>query len=373
MNSLGSSMTVGGAIVVIAKCPISGVSKTRCAPLLGYDGAASLAKAMLSDILVTLSECVSTLPSDWIISFITSRDAYSIDDSQYLLRKTLKVLMYAPGTTAGESNMISILRSLKLLYYSTDSYPINDCIAQTIFETHDTERWYLLPMIPTPEANSMSAHLSLERDLKDLNSSALGDKLIDALERTRILLAQHKGHYQQNEAVLFLGMDAPELPIEEIIYGLQVSSGIPIANQHDGFDETEQKYRGRAHLCPAADGGFGLLSVPIHAPSSIFTGVRWSNSLTAVSQLKALTDAGVDVSVGKLMFDVDDPSDVRELASRLLRTSQSSDANQRKDILSQFASGIASTPADCTCIGKKCQFTLQTLIEFGIIDKTRLH
>ncbi len=55
-------MTVGGAIVVIAKCPVSGVSKTRCAPLLGYDGAASLAKAMLSDILVTLSECVSTLP-----------------------------------------------------------------------------------------------------------------------------------------------------------------------------------------------------------------------------------------------------------------------------------------------------------------------
>jgi glycosyltransferase A (GT-A) superfamily protein (DUF2064 family) len=54
-------MSVGGAIVVIAKCPISGVSKTRCAPLLGYDGAASLAKAMLSDILVTLSECVSML------------------------------------------------------------------------------------------------------------------------------------------------------------------------------------------------------------------------------------------------------------------------------------------------------------------------
>ena len=259
--------------------------------------------------------------------------------------------------------MISILQSLKLLYYSTDSHPLNegnDCIAQTIFETHDTERWYLLPMLPIPETNSMSTHQSVERDLKDLNSSALGYKLIDALERTRALLARHKGHYQQNEAVLFLGMDAPELPIEEIIFGQQVSSGIPIANQNDGFDETEQKYRGRAHLCPAADGGFGLLSVPIHAPSNIFTGVRWSNSLTAVSQLKALTDAGVDVSVGKLMFDVDDPSDVHELASRLLRTSQSSDANQIKDILTQFASGINSTPAESTSIGDKCPFTLKT-------------
>ena len=41
--------SVGGAVVAFAKCPIAGASKTRLAPLLGADGAAALARAMLSD------------------------------------------------------------------------------------------------------------------------------------------------------------------------------------------------------------------------------------------------------------------------------------------------------------------------------------
>jgi glycosyltransferase A (GT-A) superfamily protein (DUF2064 family) len=53
------SSCVGGAIVVVAKCPLSGLSKTRLVPLLGEEGAASLARAMLSDVLSSLSECVS--------------------------------------------------------------------------------------------------------------------------------------------------------------------------------------------------------------------------------------------------------------------------------------------------------------------------
>lgn len=52
-------MSIGGAVVVFAKCPIVGASKTRLAPLLGDEGAASLAHAMLSDILIALSDCVS--------------------------------------------------------------------------------------------------------------------------------------------------------------------------------------------------------------------------------------------------------------------------------------------------------------------------
>jgi len=61
---------VGGAVVVVAKCPIAGVSKTRLEPLLGDEGAAQLAQAMLSDVLVSLSECVSMSFND--CSFITS-------------------------------------------------------------------------------------------------------------------------------------------------------------------------------------------------------------------------------------------------------------------------------------------------------------
>ena len=52
-------LPAGGAVVVFAKCPTPGASKTRLASLLGDDGAASLAQAMLMDILEKLSECVS--------------------------------------------------------------------------------------------------------------------------------------------------------------------------------------------------------------------------------------------------------------------------------------------------------------------------
>ena len=48
-----------GAIVVVAKCPIPGKSKTRLIPLLGEHGSSKLSKAMLSDVLLTLDKCVS--------------------------------------------------------------------------------------------------------------------------------------------------------------------------------------------------------------------------------------------------------------------------------------------------------------------------
>ena len=58
-NTEAADKCVCGTIVVVAKCPIAGASKTRLAPLLGAEGAALLAEAMLSDVLVSLSECVS--------------------------------------------------------------------------------------------------------------------------------------------------------------------------------------------------------------------------------------------------------------------------------------------------------------------------
>ena len=59
MDAAITDECVGGAIVVFAKCPIAGASKTRLAPLLGDDGAAALARAMLSDVLVSISGYVS--------------------------------------------------------------------------------------------------------------------------------------------------------------------------------------------------------------------------------------------------------------------------------------------------------------------------
>jgi hypothetical protein len=50
---------VDGSIVLVAKCPIPGKSKTRLIPLLGEDGSVALAQAMLSDILTNLTALVS--------------------------------------------------------------------------------------------------------------------------------------------------------------------------------------------------------------------------------------------------------------------------------------------------------------------------
>jgi len=50
---------MGGVVVVFAKCPIPGKSKTRLSKLLGDKCAANIAQALLSDVLVALSRCVS--------------------------------------------------------------------------------------------------------------------------------------------------------------------------------------------------------------------------------------------------------------------------------------------------------------------------
>lgn len=127
-----------------------------------------------------------------------------------------------------------------------------------------------------------------------LTTSHLGRQLTDALQRVQQL--------EPYSTIVFLGMDAPELPLDEIREAIRVA-------------QTRT-----ALLCPADDGGYGLLSVPRSSSetmNSIFQSVRWSNSLTAVSQLKALTDTGMQIKVGRLMHDIDEPDDVVRLCQRL--------------------------------------------------------
>ena len=300
---------------VFAKCPIPGRSKTRIAPLLGENGAVCLATAMLSDILVSLTSCVH-------------------------LQKTLKILVYAPGSNEGELHMKSILQSLNLSIASIHNGP-------SIFDG-----WILLPM-------------ASEASKADLTSTSLGSKLEDALDKTRQLLTDIQDiviSKTNNQAVLFLGMDAPEVPLEEIAYGLTVSS------------------TNKAHMCPADDGGYGLLSVPRDAPSSqIFSGVRWSSKLTAASQLKALSDCNIGISIGKMMNDIDEPDDVVRLARRLVcsrnsRSSQDDGSGSIKDdVLKMPSSGIrgSSMFSDANATNENvCQYTWKALLDLNVITRS---
>jgi glycosyltransferase A (GT-A) superfamily protein (DUF2064 family) len=290
-----------GAIVVVAKCPIPGKSKTRLIPSLGVPGSAKLAKAMLSDVLTTIDKCPS-------------------------LAKIHKILLYAPDNAEGLKFMQAILKELGLTELS-----LVDSSLSTTASTTPRNGWMLLPMLS-----------------RDLQTSNLGTQLHDALDRARNIEVP-------DGSVVILGMDAPELPLEDMVRGLQSTNNSAI-------------------LCPAEDGGYGMLCVPPHADSSkTFRGVQWSHSLTEVSQLKALTDQNVVVKLGRLMYDIDEQDDVVKISQRLSQKRSSDDAATKSElqelVLLRLASNCPTEKHDgVSSSHPECRYTKQALAELGGIS-----
>ncbi|KAJ1624133.1 hypothetical protein T492DRAFT_1049610 [Pavlovales sp. CCMP2436] len=131
------------------------------------------------------------------------------------------------------------------------------------------------------EAGAEGAWTLMPMSSSDLRSSNLSAILADALGRVR-------ARFAPVSTVVFIGADAPTVGVDAV--RAAVASGV----------------EGRAHLCPAEDGGYTLLGVPAGAPPSVFAGVRWSVPTTAISQSAKLAAAGVPVEVGSTFADVDD-------------------------------------------------------------------
>ena len=213
----------------------------------------------------------------------------------------------------------------------------------------------------------------------NLLASHLGSQLTQALIETRRQChssypSEQQQDHQQQSSVVFLGMDSPELPLDEIVAALSSTTeenGVHNNNNHD------------AHLCPAADGGYGMLSVPAHAPAdAVFRGVKWSHPLTALSQIKALTDIeGVSVRLGRCMHDIDETSDVKALCERLRQgevavaekgvsaTDTSAASNNKNDGDITDCLQFQSTSAAAVTGGKSqtgsCRFTRKALMQLG--------
>ena len=101
--------------------------------------------------------------------------------------------------------------------------------------------------------------------------------------------------------IVFLGMDAPILPLTDIVGGLERAA-----------------IQKEATLCPAMDGGYAMLCVPdIAVPSRTFRNMYWSHPWTGMSQAKAITDQGIKLSIGTVVRDIDEACDVEELCSHL--------------------------------------------------------
>ena len=275
--------------------------------------------------------------------------------SQPKLEGVDKILLYAPGDKDGLKLMQTILQELGLKGHDFHSTTDND------------KCWKLLPMLSP-----------------DLESSDLGDLLQNALEQVNAKNKKNKNN--GNNGIVFLGMDSPELSLRDIVSGLEVTS----------------LRQDTAILCPADDGGYGMLCLPRLSSSSsssaaaaagVFQGVCWSNPLTAVSQIKALTDQSIHVSIGKLMHDIDEPSDVHKLCERLFTetmmvipttttntatntntttpdTTAAAAAAMVLDTYSQSAGGGGSveTDDDDDIISHHpvCQFTRKALVELNM-------
>jgi hypothetical protein len=164
-------------------------------------------------------------------------------------------------------------------------------------------------------------------------------------------------------------MDAPELPLDEIVAALSLT---------DSSTNDNHNHHHHAHLCPAADGGYGMLSVPPHAPSeTVFRNVIWSHPLTAITQIKALTDCvGVNIRVGRIMHDVDEATDVKALCERLRLREEGEEAATSTDTDTSLATPLndnnvqvqSASAAAVTAARPQtgtCRFTRKALMKLG--------
>jgi glycosyltransferase A (GT-A) superfamily protein (DUF2064 family) len=295
--------TLHGAIVVVAKCPIQGTSKTRLMPLLGPHGSVALAKSMLADVLWTVHGC---------------------DSFQH---GVYKILMYAPGNEEGMTIMKGLL-----------------------------EEWGIVSTTQQKNDNKKSSWILVPMPRWDLQSSDLGSILEHALVKVRTIMDNNDDDGGGRGGVVFLGMDAPQLSLEDIAMGLW---------------NAQQDQSSCAMLCPADDGGYGMLCVPPHAdPTKTFADMYWSHRLTAVSQIKALTDQKIMVSVGKLMHDIDEPEDVHALCKRL---KNNEDENEWKDLHKNLGHVHIGSQSMTKCFRRirsshpPCQYTLRALEDAGLL------
>ena len=284
---------VPNAICVVAKCPIPGKSKTRLSAAdaagLTDEGCALMAKAMLCDVLSSIHRAKAL--------------------SSVAKHPVVKFLYFAPADEEGMKRMGSILDELSMLYVDGSQTLAQADRRREYQELGCSERgldvlrydaWYLCPMPDARQSN--------------LRSSDLGIKLAGMLDYTRSTVWNDLGDIDAAitpPAVAFLGMDSPELPIGEIAHALQLAS-----RQLPHSSATEE-IPGSAYINPSHDGGYGMLCLPPQAPASVFEGVRWSDPLTAISQMKALSDEGIPVVIGSLMRDIDEMEDLMGLAERL--------------------------------------------------------
>jgi uncharacterized protein len=207
---------VKDVLILVAKHPTKGKSKTRLARSLGDDVALKFADALLEDTMERLGG--------------------GEDD------RVVRVLFFAPV----EAENMFRERCKRL-----------------------SKDWNLIPMPP-----------------KDLGSKSLTDLLKYALNAVR-------ERFGKEIVVSFCGMDSPTLSLDTIRCSMR----------------TAQK--GNAHIVPANDGGYVMLTLPVGISPDVFENVTWSSEDTLMTQRNQIRNLGTDVETSQdVHIDVDELQDL---------------------------------------------------------------
>eukprot|EP00903_Cladosiphon_okamuranus_P008480 g8147.t1 len=150
-----------------------------------------------------------------------------------------------------------------------------------------------------PAVNKMLKDLGLDKtwDAEPVSAgTALRESGLTMILEAALASARSR---ERDGAVIFVGMDTPELPWSEVMAA-----------------KTSAETEGKAYICPASDGGYTLLGLPAAAKRGAFEGVKWSDALTCKSQVLALASRGVHTRIGGTYHDVDEADDVAGLDRR---------------------------------------------------------
>ncbi|GAB5369401.1 hypothetical protein AAMO2058_001401300 [Amorphochlora amoebiformis] len=168
-----------------------------------------------------------------------------------------KVLLYAP--IEAESKFKSLLNTEQL-----------------------TDSWRLLPMGGGDN---------------DPTATDLGDRLKQGL------IACRRMSRNPLASVCFIGSDCPDITPEHLKML---------------FRRVNRARGNSASILPAADGGYVALALSAGVPATVFDDVLWSDPMTFVSQLQALSRNEVSsIHVGDTLTDIDNIEDIRDFHRRL--------------------------------------------------------
>lgn len=191
---------------------------------------------------------------------------------------------------------LAVLPVHKTLFYTpaTASSDIASFLARESLQSP----WDICPQVPGDGAMSSSLDLGarLSAVLERIQTLVLGSTRPNSSESTAPLLASPV-------AVTFIGMDCFDLTPSTILDSMSLVSATT----------TAAAAAAAAHMLPARDGGYVLLTVPLTCASSVFHRIPWSENQTARVQIDRLEEAGLSCVVGDVLDDVDDPQDLERL------------------------------------------------------------